>query len=223
MQGRNKACLATAIVFHRGLWWHLIQLHSNSTTDYLSPHCKTTGEMVVVIWVCPLQVPILFFCTFEEVWSVSTQQRFLQYSEATKVSKKNPHNHPTNQNYNRTPCSFRLSRLVIQPSPSVSSFHKSKVLDSVNQTNRIFDAGGLTDLFTLVDREWMKIKGFNSPSACTVQQLFQHRTLYSQSCISLYRWLSVRLPHVTNPKLIRSVSQKGYCWLLEQEEHGNRR
>lgn len=53
MQGRKKACLATAIVFHRGLWWHLIQLHSNSTTDYLSPHCKTTGEMVVVIWVCP--------------------------------------------------------------------------------------------------------------------------------------------------------------------------
>lgn len=148
-------------------------------------------------------------------------KRFLQHLQPQRLAK-NPHTNPTDQKERPAPCSFNLS-LVIQACPSISSFHKNKLLDSLNQTNRILDTGGLRDIFTLVDREQMKIKGFNSLWACTVRWLFLYRMLYSQSCISLYRWLFVHLPHVTSPKSIWSVSWNGYCWLLEQEEHGNRR
>lgn len=155
---------------------------------------------------------------FEKVWSDSTSQRFLRYSEATKVSKKTPQTQLTKKKPPPTILLQSQSRGVISVS-FISSFHKRVW----SQSTRILGAVGLTNLFSRVDREQMERKGCNSGSAGTVCWLFQYGMLDSQRFISLYRWLFAHSPHMTSPKFICWLSQNGSCRLLEQEEHGNTR
>lgn len=165
-------------------------LHLTPQSSDSTPGSKLQNHRrgAVLIWTCPTGAHSCVWGSLECFFV----KKFLQYSEVTKTPHKpsktpqKPHQNP----HSRLLC---LSQIMVQTSPCISNF------STVSSRFLTFLLSGLKNFFTFVDREEMKIRGFDSLSACLLRWLFLSRTMNSQSFISLYRWLFVLR---TNPELI---------------------